>query len=271
LYFSVFCTLGAYSISLANDDRGPFLRKKASVKMQTWLFYGQTEFSTLSNATLGNGQFKIWSPGNRFDVEFFPENNDLEKGFFSKVRFLADYEWVSFGTAANESLNQLKIGTAVSWWVFGNLQRFKLAGTTWVAIRKSELNLFIGPTVQRFSELQTNAQTNQIVSVNHPILIGLQLGARACVPLSDMTCIDLSGRAILPAFITNVFINSMNYNNSISYHWSAVLDHAFKTNFSVGAGVIGSLSRLDYVNKSGEELKTKVLIVAPTMSAQIRF
>jgi len=268
---SLICVFGAFSTAMANNDRGPFLRKKSSVKIQTWLFYGQTQFSTLSNSTLGNGQFSIMSPGNRFEIEFFPGNNDLTDSIFTKVRFFADYEWVSFGTALNQSLNQLKFGLAASWWVFGNQQRFKLAGTSWMAIRKSELNLFFGPTVQRFSELQTSAQTNQIVSINHPLLVGLQLGARACVPLSNMTCIDISGRAIFPVLITNVLINSMNYNNGISYHWSAVLDHAFKTNFSIGAGVIGSLSRLDYVNKSDEEQITKVLIIAPTLSAQFRF
>jgi hypothetical protein len=220
---------------------------------------------------MGNGQFSNWSPGNRFEIEFFPEDKELGKTFSSDVRYFADYEWISFGTAASESLNQWKFGVAASWWIMGNLQRFIISGTSWQAVRKAELNVFVGPTLQKFSELQTNVITNQIIGVSHPLLIGMQVGSRACIPIFNMTCIDVSGRAIIPIYITNVKTNSMKFVNSISFHWSAVLDHSFHRNFSIGLGVIGSLSRLDYINQSSQEQKTSVFLMAPTLSGQFRF
>ena len=259
------------SSAQANDDHGPFLSKSGAIKIQTWLFYGQAKFSTISNATSGNGEFSNLSPGNRLEIEFYPEDSDLKQYFIYRIRYLVDCEWVSFGTVGSESLNQLKFGLAGSWWVFGNKQRYKVSGSSFEAIRKSEFNVFAGPTVQKFSELQTNVITNQVVGVSHPLLIGMQAGARACLPISETTCVDISGRAVFPIYLTNVLINSMKYFSSVSYYGTVIIDHTFFKHFSAGVGVLGSWSKLDYVNRSAQEQKTQVLVIAPSVSLQVRF
>ncbi len=250
---------------------GPFVDPGDSYKLQMWNYFGNTDYSAVSNATTGNAEFNNWAQGTRIEFEKIPGQKGRYDGDLHDLSYLFEFEYLSFGSAGSIKLNQMKGFLGVTWWPFGMNPRLIPRYSNYVATRKTEIVTYAGVVAQQFTELRSDVLTQQIIDVVHPLLLGIQLGFRSCLPLTDTDCIAISGWSVFPVVVLGTPSHSTEYRNSLSFGGSALWEHQFSKKFSVGLGGLLAFDRLNYTTSNNLEQRDKVFIFAPVLSLQTRW
>jgi hypothetical protein len=234
-----------------------------------WAMTPFTDYWSISNLTWGTARVQTWSLGLRMEWAKVPADQMRRPTLENKLNTMRDLQIVSSGTFGGQPVGHFRIGSYAAFWPIGGPPNLKDHYTSYRYIRKAELSVFAGPTLQGFTEVRSNVLSGA-TSVEFPILFGMRFGARGCIPIGESACLELSASTTLPVFLANPSNNSLNRNRP-SYEGSALLEFTTSGKSSFGCGILRSVNQVEY--ETGNERMQRVSFseFTPACTYQLRY
>ena len=249
-----------------------FTHDAPAIKIRTWFHLAMTDYNSTSDLAIGNTAFQTTSYGFGLEVETIPAEQGHYYKLSDNLKYLADFEMINSGTVAGRPVNYFNAGFNLTWWPIGAPPRYTVVFTSNKEIRKADFLVFLGPTFQRFTELRSNTLTSQFLELTNPELLGIKLGARACIPVSKWSCVQISAHSILPITIVGDGGNSsLNFIGSVSFGGSLLWDYAFLNFASIGVGYLVAINQIKYASQPNVWERVRIVNHSPVMSLQLRF
>jgi hypothetical protein len=271
-FFSKRLTLVLASMLLSTSGeaaRNLYRDDKPVKSFRMSLLFPYTDYWSISNLTWGTANVRTWSLGLKMEWARVPADQMRRPTVETKLNYLRDLQIISSGTVGGTPVGHVRAGMYAAFWPIGGPPNLVDHYTSYRYIRKAELSVFAGPTLQGFTEIRTSVM-NDVREIQHPVLLGLRFGARTCIPVGESACLELSGSTTVPIWLANPGGNVLNLERR-SFDGSAILEFNTSGKSSMGCGVTRSVNQVEY--QTGEERVQRVSFseFAPVCTYQFRY